>query len=248
MFFTARLGCLVMLIVVAGARSAFGWTSPAPDVVLYATPSMQKPLLVVAAQFSKSTGVKVHLLLASPDGLYGLLKHRARDDVVVADEHTMRHLAQDGSVVAASVVVLGKDAFVLAGGHAVKGEGRDAAALLPAFDTVVPDATTAASFDGISVLRTALPDVAARHFVGVADVGEVLQKVEDNPGLLGLVHNTDLEGTNLIAVAAVPGPPATMSAALVTQGQSGNAAALLAFMTGPVGQAALRASGLEPVR
>ena len=248
MFAKARSGSLVMLIVVAGARSAFGWTSPAPDVVLYATPSMQKPLLIVAAQYTRSSGVKVHLLLAPPDGLYGLLKHRARDDVVVADEDTMRRLAQDGSIVKSSVIVLGQDAFVLAGGFSVKSAGKEAAALLPAFDTVVPDATTAASFDGASVLHTALPDVAPRHVIGVADVGEVLQKVEDNPGLLGLVHNTDLAGTGLIAVASVPGPATTMSAALVTQGQSGNAAALLAFMTGPVGQAAMRTSGLEPVR
>ena len=248
LFLAARTWGAAVFFVMAGGHSAYCWTSPAPDVVLYSTPSMRGPLRSLAAQFTRKSGVEVHLLLAPPSGLYGLLKHRARDDVVVADDDTIRHLADDGSVVRSSVTPLGQDSFVLAGSSAAKNGGGDAAAVLPAFDTVLPDATTAASFDGASVLHKALPDVAARHVIGVADVGEVLADVEKSPERLGLVYNTDLAGTDLVAVARLPGPATTMSAALVTLRQSGNAAPLLAFMTEPAGQAALRAGGLEPVR
>lgn len=230
---------------IATAGSAMAWVSPAPDVVLYCSPAMQTVLQRVADKYTAATGVPVHLFIAPPDGLLGLLRHRARADVVVADAPTIATLAAGKVVQPESLVALGNDPFVLIG-KTGSVEKASAMQLIASHKTVLPDATTAGSFDGVTVLHAALPDAAAPSTIGVADTPDVISIVGHDAAVIGLVHRTEVAGTRVHEVADLPIAPTPTSGALVTLGQSGNAAPLLAFIAGPEGTAILHQAGIVP--
>ena len=237
------------LMLAACLQHAAAWNAPVPDVVLYCTPAMTGALAQAAKRYTAHAHVEVHIFTAPPDGILGLLKHRARDDVVVADAATLQTLAEGRMVRPDTVVVLGQDPYVLVGkaGGAQPADAT-AAQLVTARRTVLPDPTTAASFDGGAVLRAALPGASPAGEIGVADTPTVIDTVRRNAGLLGLVQQTEAHGAGVAQVAVLNVPASVISGGLVTNGQSANAAALLAFLTGPEAQAALRKAGLEARR
>ncbi len=229
--------CLSLVILGAGAGHAMAWDSPVPDVVLYCAPALEAPLSEIARRYTETSHVEVHMFVAPPDGLFGLIKHRARADVVVADTPTLDRLAADGLIRPGSVAALGRDPFVLI--------ARDGPAPAASTATVLPDPTTAASFDGRAVLHAATPPVSPAQIIGVSDTPEVATMVRED-GLVGLVHATEAHASGLHVAEAVGAPPTPMSGALVALGQSANAAALLAFIGSAQGAAVLRAAGMEP--
>jgi ABC-type molybdate transport system substrate-binding protein len=240
------LGLSLVLPMVC-AQAAHAWDSPAPDVVLYALPALDAPLQKVAREFTAANGIEVHIFLAPPDGLLGLIKHRARDDVVVADAATIQTLTANHEVRPETVVPIGQDPFVLirqAGGALPAGAGVKQ--LLSTYPTVLPDPTTAASFDGATVLQAEPQAGPPGRTIGVSDTPTVVARVRAEPNLLGLVYQTESSERGVAKAATLDVPPTKMSGALVTLGQSANAARFLAYIAGPAGQATLRASGLEP--
>lgn len=228
---------IALTALIAGAPNAMAWNSPAPDVVLYCTPALAPPLAEIARRYTAASHVEVHIFLAPPDGLIGLIKHRARADVAVADTPTLDALAAGGLVRRDSVAPLGRDPFVLI--------ARDGAVPPPASATALPDPTTAASFDGRAVLLTATPPVSPARVIGVSDTPDVAAAVRSD-GILGLVHVTEAHAPGLRVAATLNAPPTPMSGGLVINGQSANAAAFLTFIAGPEGAAILRAAGMEP--
>jgi ABC-type molybdate transport system substrate-binding protein len=237
--------CLALLL--AGARPAFAWVSPAPDVVLYCTPALDAALHDIAGSFRAATGVEVHIFVAPPNGLLGLINHRARDDVVVADAPTIATLASNHAVRPETVTALGKDPFVLIGRQAAAWHAGDGVAhLVATYPTVLPDPTTAASFDGAAVLHQDTEAQAPLREIGVSDTPTVIARVREDGKLLGLVHQTEATAPGVTKAATLHVAPTDMSGALVTNGQSGFAEKLLAYIAGPTGQAALRKAGLEP--
>jgi len=222
----------------AAAPQAMAWDSPAPDVVLYCIPALQAPLAEIARRYTASSHVDVHIFIAPPDGLIALIKHPARADVVVADARTLTTLAAGGLLRPGPVTPLGGDPFVL-----IAGDGQAPAA--PSA-TVLPDPTTAASFDGRAVLAEATPPLAPARLIGVSDTPEVAAMVRNDAGLVGLVHATEAHAAGLRVRATLNAPPTPMSGGLVANGQSANSAALLAFITSAEGAAVLHAAGMEP--
>ncbi|MGL1553586.1 hypothetical protein ACSTHM_23415, partial [Vibrio parahaemolyticus] len=81
----------------------------------------------------------------SPSGVSGLVRHRARADVVLADAATIDGLIASHLVRPETRVAFGADPFILA---------RDAgsSAQLPQATILIPDPTDAASFDGADTL------------------------------------------------------------------------------------------------
>ncbi len=238
---------LGLLLSLAFSAPASAWNSPAPDVVLYCAPALEAPLREVIRRYTASAHVDVHLFVSPPDGLFGLIKHRARDDVVVADTATLARLSAEQLIRPQSVVALGANPYVLitrAGSAAPPGES--AQTLLAEHALVLPDPTTAASFDGMSVLHAASPPLLPARVLGVDDTPGVATLVRGDGSLIGLVHRTEAQGRGIALAATLNAPPAPTAGALVTQGQSVNAAALLAFIAGPVGGTILHAAGLEP--
>jgi ABC-type molybdate transport system substrate-binding protein len=236
---------LALGLLLASAAPAASWVSPAPDVVLYCTPALDSPLHAIAASFRASTGVEVHIFVSPPDGIIGLIKHRARDDVVAADTATIATLAAAKAVRPETIAALGQNPFVLIrNATAPSPAGASLTQLLATHPTVLPDPTTAASFDGASVLREAQAQPAS--IIGVSDTPTVIAEVRANAALLGLVHQTEASAPGIAKAAALPAAPTAYSAALVTLGQSGNAQGFLAYLTGPQGRQALRKAGLDP--
>ena len=233
--------CLLWTAARAGA-----WESPAPEVVLYCTPALAKPLLSIARQFRARTGAEVHIFVGSPDGQVGLIRHRARADVIVADTPTIALLKAEGLVRPDTIVALGDNPYVLVSEtHAQIPPGQTASQLVTGHVVVLTDATTASTIDGAQVLHAALQTEAAPHVVGVADTPTVITLVEGDKTMLGLVNKTEADGQGVHEVAQLAAPPVPNSGALVGNGQSRNAAALLAFIDGPEGRAVLKSAGLE---
>jgi ABC-type molybdate transport system substrate-binding protein len=238
---------LCLALMLASARPASAWVSPAPDVVLYCTPALDTALHEIAGAFRAATGVEVHIFVAPPDGLIGLIKHRARDDVVIADTPTIATLAAAHAVKPESVTPLGKNPFVLIRKQGAADAAAGLAQLVAAHPTVLPDPTTAASFDGAAVLRQDAEAQNPVKEIGVSDTPTVIDQVRENAGLLGLVHQTEASAPGIAKAATLHVAPTDMSGALVTNGQSGNADRFLAYVSGPAGQAMLRKAGLEPI-
>jgi ABC-type molybdate transport system substrate-binding protein len=233
------------LVCLAIAGNARAWDSPAPDVVLYCTPALRAPLRIAAAQYRRATHVEVHILVGSPDGQTGLIRHRARADVIVAEAAVIETLRAEHLVRAESIVALGDDAFVLiASKNATLPPGTTAAQLLATHVTILPDATPAASFDGAAVLRAAFP-AASFKAMGVADTPTVIALTGGDQSTLGLVNRTEADGPGIGQAAPIPAAPVALAGALVSNGQSRNAAALLAFIAGPQGRAILQSAGVE---
>jgi len=236
-----------LLILAVGAGHAFAWDSPAPDIVLYCSPAMEGVLRQVALRYTAASHVEVHVFVAPPDGLIGLLKHRARGDVLVADAPTVQALAAGQVVRPETVIALGRDPFVLIGKAGVAlPPGASAAQLVAGHGTVLPDPTTAASFDGAAILHASLSGDAPQE-IGVADTPTVVARVREDGRLLGLVHQTEAQEPGISQAARLDAPATPIDGALVSLGQSRNAAALLAFIAGPDGAAMLRSAGLEPL-
>ncbi len=241
-----KRSAVCLMLMLAGSGRAFAWDSPAPDVVLYCSAALEAPLREVARRYRAASHVEVHLFVAPPDGLFGLIKHRARDDVVVADTATLGRLAAEKLIRPETMVALGTDPYVLITKADGASPGAAASALVAQHDVVLPDPTTAADFDGASVLRAATPPLSPAHVLGVDNTPEVASLVRGNGSLVGLVHRTEAQGRGVALAATLNTPPTPTAGALVTQGQSVNAAALLAFIAGPDGKAILQAAGLEP--
>ena len=232
-----------MLRICAAALVLGAWTSPAPDVVVYSLPSLARTLHGAAARFTERTRVPVHLFVAPPDGLIGLLTHRARADLVVADRPTLDRMAATKLIRGDTEITIGGDAYVLiARADAVLSPAGAVAVLLATHPTVVTDPTTAASFDGRAILATVSHTIP----LGVADTPIVVASVRADPRLLGLVRRTEASSDGVHEVAALSIPATPIAAALVTQNQSTQAANLLAFIASPEARPMLHDAGLDP--
>ena len=235
------------MILPLAAGLAGGWTSPAPDVVLYVLPDVRGVGDALARRFGARQGVPVHVFAAPPLGLIGLIRHRARDDVVVADAPTVEALATAGLVLPASVTTLGTDPYVLIGPRGMA--DAPLAEVLARRRVVVTDPTSAASFDGQAVLAAIAGKARlAAAPIGVATGPELLDAVARGPDLVGLARASAVFGTRLVrVVAAIPAtlaPPVAMAGGLTKNGQSDKAATFLHFAASD-GLRVLRQAGME---
>jgi Bacterial extracellular solute-binding protein len=238
---------LALIATFASARYAQAWDSPAPDVVLYCLPTLQAPCARLAAAYRSANDIDVHLFTAPPAGLIGLLQHRARADVVVADTPTLQTLAAAHLVNADTMVPLGGDPFILAGRPAPGDASHDVATLAASHTVILTDPTTAASFDGHAILSAALGQHPAPQQAGVPDTPYVLAGLRDDGDAIGLVTRTDTHGAGIFELARLNVPPMQISGAVVTLRQSVNSPQILAFIAGPQGAAIRGDSGLDVI-
>lgn len=223
---------VVPLLIMLSAAPAYAWVSPAPDVVVDCEPSLAPTLRRLAA----ADHIPVHVFTGPDSRLFGLIRHRARADIVVAAATLLDRLASARLIAPSPRPVLGTDRYVLIAG----------AATAPTH-AVVTDPTEAATFDGQALLhQIAIPLPAPP--IGVPTTQAVLRAVGDTPGLVGLVQESDAHSTDAVRILpqAVPVPAPEIEAALTTNGQSRNAADFLAFIASADSRPAWRAAGLRP--
>jgi ABC-type molybdate transport system substrate-binding protein len=231
------------MLAALAAGPAMAWDSPTPDVVLYCTRPLAGPCRALAQGYRAQTGIEVHVFLNASAGLAGLVRHRARADVVIADAATTDDLAGHGFADPASVVALGTDPFVLVAKAALPPAA--APALLASHSVTLPDPTTAASFNGPDVLQAAAAGAPLPPTRGVSDSPDVVADVQAGDADIGLVTLADARLAGLPVVARLNVAPLAVKAALVTLRQSRNAAALIAYAQSGAGQERLRNTGLE---
>jgi ABC-type molybdate transport system substrate-binding protein len=240
------LAGLTLAFAVTTERRSLAWESPAPDVVLYCTPALEFPLREAATQYRRESNVEVHIFVQSPDGQAGLIRHRARADVLVADAETIDVLKGEHLVRPESIAGLGDDPFVLIRKSGSNGAAETTAAqLVSTHATVLPDPTTAASFDGAAVLRKSLPATNFLRLIGVANTPTVIAVVRGDGQLLGVVNRTEAGSAGVTEAASLAAAATPISGALATNGQSRNAGDFLKFIAGPKGRAILKSAGLE---
>jgi ABC-type molybdate transport system substrate-binding protein len=218
------------------------WTSPAPDLVVYCTPTLTHALTQTAALYRASRHIPVRIFAGPPAAIEGLIGHMARADIAVADAPTLDALAA-AHLIATARLDLGADPYVLAA--AAPTQTGTLAHLLASNTIVVSDPTSAASFDGRALLASL--DASPAHTIGAADTPQITYAVEHAPGRLGLLPLTSVRASPSLAVAsALKLPPARIAAAATIHGQSPSTADFLAFLQTPSARAALTAAGLEP--
>ncbi len=218
------------------------WTSPAPDLVVYCTPTLTDALSRTAALYRAYRHIPVRIFAGPPAAIEGLIAHRARADIAIADAPTLDALAA-AQLISSPRLYLGADPYVLAAPAQTAPDTLPH--LLATHTVVVSDPTSAASFDGRALL-TALPQAPA-HTLGAADTPEIVYATEHAADRLGLLPLTSVHATPLLAVAATLNlPPARIEAAATTSGQSPSTADFLAFLQTQAARSALRAAGLEP--
>jgi ABC-type molybdate transport system substrate-binding protein len=217
------------------------WTSPAPDLVVYCTPTLADALTQAGRRYTAARHIPVRIFAAAPAGIEGLIAHMARADIAVADSPTLDVLAA-AQLIAPTRLDLGADPYVLAAPAAAT--PGPLPHLLVSQTIVVTDPTSAASFDGQALLAGLSPHPT--HSIGAADTPEIVYAVEHTPNRLGLLPLTSVRATNLLTVAAaLPFAPMPIQAAATTHGQSPSTAGFLAFLQSPAAQSVLREAGLE---
>jgi ABC-type molybdate transport system substrate-binding protein len=234
----SALACAVLALPLGG------WISPAPDVVVYTLPGLRGPVGRLADDFRRRTGVRVFVYAAPPAGIVGLVRHRARADVVVADAATVHALADAALITQASVAALGADPYVLV--EAAGAAPEPAAAALGRLHAVATDPTSAADFDGMALLASLMAGGAPKMPpIGVAETTDVVAAVAAQAGLVGLVRASDASGAGGVSIVATLPLSAPIAAGLTKNGQSGRAGEFLRFVTSPRGDAVLHAGGIE---
>ena len=241
-----RLSRRAALMLPMAAGLAGGWVSPAPDVVLYTLPELRAVGAALGRRFAARRGIAVHGFAAPPLGLMGLIRHRARDDVVMADEATLQALVTSELVLADSVTTLGRDPYVLIGPTGMA--SLTVAEALAKYQVVVTDPTSAASFDGRGLLAVVAGRAPVAAPVGVATLPELRAAVAKGGERVGLTRASAAFGARGVRVVAeIPAdlvPPVAISGGLTRNGQSDEAKAFLRFAGGEA-RGVWRAAGME---
>jgi molybdate transport system substrate-binding protein len=248
-FLAAVPAVAVGLLSARTARAAF---SSAPDVTVFAEPTLAPVIGAVGDMFRAKTGAPVHILTAPSPMLIKEIPFTL-DDVMIL---------QSGAVLDAAVarkaaspdghVALGQNHLVVARRGA--GPVQPLAALpidgpVAIVDEPMPDGLGAASHE---VLRAqnwppqATP--GATRIIGVARGADALYLLRTGAAALAVVWRTDVAADPTLSIAATlpdPAVPVTCAAAPSASVSSRFAAPFLEFLKTPEAVARLRAGGLE---
>jgi molybdate transport system substrate-binding protein len=252
-----RLVALAGALLVAGcggtastgsAATAPGPTTSAPrrTVTVFAASSLTESFRALAAAFEKgSPGTTVRLSFAGSPSLVAQVQQGARPDLVVtADATSISALAPD---LDGAPVVLARNALAVV---TEKGNPKHLSALgdlgRPGLKVVLgaPDVPVGrAAQAALGAARVRVAPVSQEN-----DVKAVLSKVRLGEADAGVVYATDLASAGAdVGGFALPGAVNSYPAGVVRGApDAGGGRALLAFATGPDGQAVLHRYGFLP--
>lgn len=248
-------------------------TTPAPSSVgpaselelqVYAAASLRDALAALEAAYQAANpGIRFSSSADSSTALAAKIEQGAPADVfLAADMANPRRLAEGG--------LASGDVVAFAGNHLIVVVPADnPAAIDSPADLARPGVRIVACAQGVPVERytaqlldrlvtvsgypAGFPDAYRANIVSAEDnVGAIVTKVGLGEGDAGIVYVTDARATDAVATIEIPAEanvPATYGGVVVgTSDAPEAAAAFLAWVAGPDGQAILSSFGFRPVR
>ncbi len=240
-------------LVLAAVPARAGFIG-APDVVVYADPSIGAALRAVGGEYRARTGVPVRVFCVASDQLLALIARGTRTDVLVTLAPQMDRAAAARLIDPATRTGAWRDPLVLAGRNVAPGEAPVSAAGLAgrlgaSGALAVIDPTAPTSVDGPALLARLGWTLPAMRVVGAIDGPGVAFMLSNWEATLGVLPRSDaLADPTLTVAGGIPGDAATplvYSAAITKNVLSRNAAAFVDFLKTPVAAATLHAAGLE---
>jgi molybdate transport system substrate-binding protein len=238
---------LATALLLCGAQ-ARAYTSPAPDVVVFAEPTLRSAIEAVGALFEAQTGAPVVLLTAPSVMLLGQIPHTRDDVMILQGDATIATAVAQKIAAPAPLVAFGRNHLVVAKKGAGTAQPLSALAVsgtVAIVDEPVPDALGALSHGVLGPLAWPPAGTKVSGVARDADATFLLQRGE---AALAVVYTTDVAANPALSVAATlpdPATPITYTAALSADNNSANAGKFLDFLRSPAAVAKLRAAGLE---
>lgn len=246
-----HLAAAFLLLAAVPGRAEF---ISAPDVVVYADPSIGAALRAVGGEYRARTGVPVRVFCAASEQLLSLIVRGTRTDVLVTLAPQMDRAAAAQLIDRATRTGAWRDPLVLAGRNVAAGEAPVSAAALAgrlgaSGVLAVIDPTAPTSVDGPALLARLGWALPAMRVVGAIDGPGVAFMLSNWEATLGVLPRSDaLADPTLTVAGVIPGdgaPPLIYSAAITRNVLSRNAATFVDFLKTPAATATLRAAGLE---
>lgn len=242
---------------IAAAALALAIAGPvrAGDVTVFAAASLKTALDAVAADFTEETGIATRLAYAGSSALARQIQQGAPAQLFVSANPDWMDVLETGGLLAPGtrVDLLSNRLVLIAGGASdialdlvpgadlagALGDGRLAMALVAA----VP-----AGIYGKAALQSlGLWDSVAGRVAQADNVRTALRLVAVGEAPLGIVYATDAAADPRVRVVAVfaetDHPPILYPAAVIADGDTAEARALLAYLTGPQASALFRSHG-----
>jgi molybdate transport system substrate-binding protein len=252
-----------LFLLVALALSVGGTPAVAADVTVVSAGAMRSALQALTASF-ESAGNKVTATYGTAGDVQKRLEAGEVFDVAIATKPRLAKLEAAGTIVAGSVVVVGRSPLALA----VKaGAPKPDISSVDAFKKAMLAAKSIAYTDPASGGTSGIHMAEVMRDLGIADqiqaktvlvkgqagappaVGEAIAKGEAEIGLQPISELVNVPGIDIVGVIPdqLQTPDLTYAVGLPAKGGNRDAStALVKLLTGPAGQAALKAKGLIP--
>lgn len=233
--------------IAASTTTANAAISSAPDVVVYAEPTLKPLAEAVGAAYRARSGNPVRVFAAPSSMLLRQIPH-TRDDVMILQGSDTIAAAIAGHAAANEPArSLGRNHLVVARrgpGGAQPLAGLEPAKAVALVDAPVPDALGALTHAALA--GTGFPKAGATIF-GVARGADAIFLLAAGEADLAALYSTDVAADPGLSVAAeLPDPPQPIEVAalLSNDNNSVNARDFLAFLGSPDGVRMIRAAGL----
>ncbi len=243
-------------------EASVGPSTAAVDLTVYAAASLKKPLAKLKAAYEAANpGTTLTISTDSSTALATKIEQGAPADVFLsADMKNPQSLVDKGLAVAPATPFAGNTLTVIV-------PAGDPAGITSPADLAKPGVKIITCADNVPIAKYAAKvvenlaeepgypaDFAAKYTANVAskedNVAAVVSKIELGEGDAGIVYVTDAKGSDKVTAIPIPDTanvPATYGGVVVTASPHQDAAAaFIAWLAGPEGQAILRSLGFLP--
>ena len=247
---TGRLGATAFVVAaIALTAPARAEVSRAPDVAVFAEPTLRPALDAIGAAFRARTGAPIRILCAPSAMLVREIPHTRVDVVVLQGRDVAAYAAAHHAADAASLVAIGRNHLVVA--RRGPGPTQPLASLVPdgavaTVDAAMPDALGALTKTALE--RAAWPPAGGRA-IGVARDADAAFLLTTGAASHAVLYATDLAADTTLSLAATlpdPATPIVYVAGLSADPSSPYARAFVEFLATPQAAALLQAAGLAP--
>jgi molybdate transport system substrate-binding protein len=241
-----------------------GPVAPAAEITVLSAGAMRSVLQELAPAFEHASGDHLALTYGTAGEVEKRLAAHEVFDVAVATKPRLRTLEAGGTIVAGSVVVVGRSPIALA---VRQGAAKPDVSSMAAFKAAMLAAGSIAYTDPASGGTSGIHMAKVMHDLGIADdvqaktklvtgrpgappsVGEAVARGEAELGLQPISELANVPGIEIVGAIPAPlqTPDLTYAAGLPAAGKEQHAgAAFIKYLAGPSGEAIVKSKGLIP--
>lgn len=257
-----RFAIVATVVAVAACAGPEGHVVPAASLTVYAAASLQAAMAKAAEAYAASNpGTTLALSVDSSAALETKIEQGAAADVFLSADESNPQKLVDAGLTLGPVVPFAANGLAIvvpssnpAGIHAPSDLARSGVKIVAAGPAVPITAYASRLVSNLAALPGYPPSFAAAYDANVVsredNVAAVLAKVELGEGDAGIVYATDAQASAKVTIVAMPtgaNVRATYGGVVIRASrQPAAAAAFLAWLGGPAGQAILASFGFLP--